>query len=71
MAEPQLCSTAVMPMRAAQMLGIDRDCERGLGCRLEQEIVDHRLDLVGNIAIVTGKVNTRKPLLNWLVASAP
>lgn len=33
----------------AEMLGIGRDCQHGLGRDLEQEIVDHRLVLVGDI----------------------
>jgi hypothetical protein len=33
----------------AQVLGIGRDCERGLGRCLEQEIVDHGLVLVGDV----------------------
>ena len=33
----------------AQMLGIGGDSERGVGCRFEQEIVDHGLVLVGDV----------------------
>src|SRR5213592_446787 len=33
----------------AEVLGIGRDGERGLGRRLEQEIVDHGLVLIGDV----------------------
>jgi hypothetical protein len=36
-------------MRAPEMLGVAGDCERGFGRRLEQEIVDHGLILVGDV----------------------
>jgi hypothetical protein len=37
------------PMRAPEMLGVAGDCERGFGRRLEQEILDHGLILVGDV----------------------
>ena len=46
-AEPQVCSTVVMPILAPRWIGCD--CQHGLGGDLEQEIVDHRLVLVGDI----------------------
>src|SRR5271166_2006555 len=46
-AEPQVCSTEVMPIRAPRWIGGDR--QHRLGRELEQEIVDHGLVLVGDI----------------------
>ena len=34
----------------AEMLRIGRNCERGLGRRLEQEVIDHGLVLIGDVA---------------------
>ena len=42
----------------AEMLGIGRDGDHGLGRRLEQEIVDDGLVLVGDIGDRPGSVNT-------------
>ena len=47
-AEPQLWSTAVAPMRAPRCLGIGGDREQRLGRRAEQQVVDHRLVLVSD-----------------------
>jgi hypothetical protein len=44
MVEPQVCRTAVMPMRAPRCLGRPRSAKA-----LKQEIVDHDLVLVGDI----------------------
>ena len=48
-AEPQVCSTAVMPILASRCLGSAGDRDRGLGRSLEQEIVDHGLVLVRDV----------------------
>jgi hypothetical protein len=42
MAEPQVCNTAVIPIR------VGRDREHGLGGSLEQQIVEDGLVLVGD-----------------------
>jgi len=34
---------------SAEMLGIRRDCERGLGRGFEQQVVDHGLVLIGDV----------------------
>ena len=47
-AEPQVCSTAVMPILAPRRL-IGSDGERCLGRCLHQQIVDHALVLVRNV----------------------
>ena len=47
-AEPQVCSTAVMPMRAPRCLRIGGDGQQRLGGGPEQEVVDHGLVLVGD-----------------------
>ena len=61
MAEPQVWSTAVMPILAPRCLGSASDSERGVGGRFEQEILDHGLVLVGNVGdrpvSVAGKRN--------------
>ena len=44
-----------MPMRAPRCSGVGRDRERGLRRRLEQEIVDHGLVLVGDVGDRTGQ----------------
>jgi hypothetical protein len=44
-----------MPMRTPRMLGIGRDGEHGLGRGPEQQVVDHRLVLVGDIGDRTGQ----------------
>jgi hypothetical protein len=46
-AEPQVWSTAVAPARA-EVLGIGSDGEQRLGRSAEQQVVDHRLVLVGD-----------------------
>jgi len=48
MVEPQVWSTAVMPGAGAEVLGIGRDRQHGLGRGLEQQIVDRRLVLIGD-----------------------
>jgi hypothetical protein len=48
MAEPQLWSTAVTPIRAP-MLRIGGDGQQRLGRGLEQRIIDHRLVLVREV----------------------
>ena len=44
-----------MPMRAPRCSGVGRDRERGLRRRLEQEIVEHGLVLVGDVGDRTGQ----------------
>ena len=48
-AEPQVWSTAVMPMRAPRCLGSAAIVSMRLGRGAEQEVVDHRLVLVGDV----------------------
>ena len=48
-AEPQVCKTERIPMRAPRCFGIGRDGEHGLGRSLEQDTVDCGLVLVGDI----------------------
>src|SRR4051812_37277869 len=48
MAEPQVWSTAVMPMRA-QMLRVRRDRQHRLRCCPEQQVVDRRLVLESDV----------------------
>jgi hypothetical protein len=50
MAEPQLCKTDVMPMRAPRCFRIGRDGQHRLRRGLEQQIVDHGLVLIGDVA---------------------
>ena len=57
-AEPQVCSTAVMPMRGAKVPRIGGDGEQRLRRRPEQDIVDHRLVLECDLAISAGTVKT-------------
>jgi hypothetical protein len=45
--EPHVCSTAVTPIEAP---GVGGDGERRLGRRLHQEVVDHALVLIGDVA---------------------
>ena len=54
--EPQVCSTAVIAILRAEALGIGGDGERCLGRRLHQQIVDHALVLVGDVAQLAGSV---------------
>jgi hypothetical protein len=44
-----------MPMRAAEMLGIGCNGKHGLGRGLEQQIVDHRFVLIGDISDPSGQ----------------
>ena len=59
---------AVMPMRAPRCFGIGCDRERGLGRRLEQQIIDRGLVLIGDIGDRRGqriddmKIRHRKQL---------
>ena len=47
-AEPQVCSTAVTPMRAPRCLRIGGDGQHRLGRGAEQQVIDRRLVLVGD-----------------------
>ena len=49
MAEPQLWSTAVIADPGAEMLRIGGDRQQRLGRGLEQQVIDHRLVLVGDV----------------------
>ena len=49
-AEPQVCSTAVRPIRAPRCLGSAAMVMQRLGRGLEQEVVDDGLVLVGDVA---------------------
>ena len=48
-AEPQVWSTAVMPMRAPRCFGIGGDRQHRLRGRPEQQVVDQRLVLEGDV----------------------
>ena len=48
-AEPQVWSTDGDADAGAEVLGIGRDREHGLGRGLEQDVVDHRLVVVGDV----------------------
>ena len=39
----------------AEVLGVGRDRQRGLGRRLHQEVVDHALVLIGDVAQLSGQ----------------
>ncbi|MGY4368906.1 hypothetical protein ACVW1A_004971 [Bradyrhizobium sp. LB1.3] len=49
MAEPQLCSTEVMPMGAPRCFGSGGDRGQRFGRGLEQQVVDDGLVLVGDV----------------------
>ena len=40
----------MMPMRGAELLGVGGDRERGLGRCLHEQVVDHALVLIGDVA---------------------
>jgi hypothetical protein len=48
-ADPQVWRTDKMPITGAEMFGIGRDGDHGLGGGLEQDVVDHGLVLIGDV----------------------
>ena len=49
-ADPQVCSTDVTPIRAPRCLGSAAIVMRSLGGSFEQQVVDHGLVLIGDLA---------------------
>ena len=56
-ADPQVCSTAVSPMRA-EMLGVGCNGDQGLGRDLEQQAIDDRLVVIGDVGDRSRQVKT-------------
>ena len=56
--QPQVWSTAVMPMSRAKMPRVGGDGEHGLRCRPEQQVVHDRLVVQGDVGDSPGMENT-------------